>query len=82
MKLKAIYSGWKNYIFPNPEMEQKAKARAKICSKCPFAKQGTYQRLMKDYSLKEIKGLLCEKCGCPLSTLLRQDEKTCNKWSE
>ena len=43
IKLKAILKGWENYIFPNPEMEAKAKERAKICADCPMAKKGTYQ---------------------------------------
>lgn len=81
-KLKAIVKGWENYIFPNPETEGKAKERAKICAKCPHAKKGTYQRLMKDYTLKDVKGYKCDICQCPLSTLLRQDEEKCklNKW--
>ena len=82
MKLKAILKGWENYIFTNPEVEAKAKERAKICAECPMAKMGTYQRLMRDYTLKEVKGMKCKVCGCPLSTLLRQDKKGCelNKW--
>ena len=52
IKLKAILKGWENYIFPNPEMEAKAKERAKICAGCPMAKKGTYQQLMGDYTLK------------------------------
>ena len=82
MKLKAILKGWENYIFPDPEIEAKAKERAKICAKCPMAKKGTYQQLMKDYTLKDVEGMMCGVCGCPLSTLLRQDEKGCelNKW--
>ena len=82
IKLKAILKGWENYIFPNPETEAKAKERAKICADCPMAKKGTYQQLMGDYTLKEVKGMKCKACGCPLSTLLRQDEKGCelNKW--
>lgn len=82
IKLKAILKGWKNYIFTNPEVEAKAKERAKICAECPMAKRGTYQKLMPDYSLRNVKGMKCKVCGCPLSTLLRQYEKGCelNKW--
>lgn len=82
IKLKAILKGWENYIFPDPEIEAKAKERAKICASCPMAKKGTYPQLMKDYTLKDVEGMVCGVCGCPLSTLLRQDEKGCelNKW--
>lgn len=82
IKLKAILKGWENYIFTDPEVEAKAKERAKICANCPMAKKGTYPQLMKDYTLKDVEGMVCGVCGCPLSTLLRQDEKKCelNKW--
>lgn len=82
IKLKAILKGWENYIFTDPEIEEKAKERAKICAGCPMAKKGTYPQLMKDYTLKDVEGMVCGVCGCPLSTLLRQDEKGCelNKW--
>ena len=33
-KLSAIVEGWKNVLFPNPEMEKIALERAKICSTC------------------------------------------------
>lgn len=84
MKLKAIIKGWENYIFTNEETEKKAIERAKICSKCPHAKKGTYETLLPDYTLKKVKGMKCNVCGCPLSTLLRQNEKQCelNKWND
>lgn len=82
INVKAILKGWENYIFPNEEAEAKAKERATICAKCPHAKKGTYQKLMKDYTLQDVEGYMCDICRCPLSTLLRQDEKQCklNKW--
>ncbi|WP_172918083.1 hypothetical protein [Capnocytophaga canis] len=79
-KFHAIVKGWTNYLFPDKETERKAISRAEICAKCPHSKKGTYQRLMPDYTLKDVQGMLCELCGCPLSTLLRQDEKQCEKW--
>lgn len=33
-KLKEIYDGWHNYIFPTPEIEALAKRRAAICAEC------------------------------------------------
>lgn len=82
INIKAIFKGWENYIFPSEEVEAKAKERAVICAKCPHSKKGTYQKLMKDYTLKDVQGCMCDICSCPLSTLLRQDEKKCelNKW--
>lgn len=82
IKLKAILKGWDNYLFPNTETEKKAKERAQICAQCPHAVKGTYQQFMPDYTLQEVEGMKCDICGCPLSTLLRQDDKKCelNKW--
>jgi len=34
VKLAVVYDGWKNVIFPTKEIEEIAKARAIICSKC------------------------------------------------
>ena len=30
-QLEEIYTGWKNYVFPNPETEELAKKRIAIC---------------------------------------------------
>ena len=81
-KLKAIYTGWKNYTFPNEEIENLAKERAETCSACEHCVKGSYQKLMPDYSLKEIQGMKCGECGCPLSTKLRQTTENCpiEKW--
>ena len=32
-RLSEIYTGWKNYTFPNPEIEKEAKRRMEICIK-------------------------------------------------
>ena len=81
-KVKSNIKRLGNYIFTDYEIEVKAKERAKICASGPMAKKGTYPQLMKDYTLKDVEGMVCGVCGCPLSTLLRQDEKGCelNKW--
>lgn len=80
--ITAILKGWDNYLFSDPEMEVKAKERAKICAQCPHAVVGSYQQFMPDYTLQEVEGMKCDVCGCPLSTLLRQDDKKCElkKW--
>ncbi len=77
-----IINGWKNYTFPSDEVEKIAKERANICSKCDSAAHGTYEKLMPDWSIKEVQGLKCNKCGCPLSTKIRSIEENCplNKW--
>ena len=81
-KLNSIFHGWKNYAFPDASVEKLAKERAEVCGKCDSAVYGTYEKLMKDFSLKEVQGMKCNECGCPLSTKLRSVEEECplKKW--
>ncbi len=81
-KLIRILDGWSNYLFNNKQAEQIAKMRAGICSGCPFAVHGSYEKLMPDYSIKEAQGMKCDICECPLSTKLRSIDETCpkSKW--
>ncbi len=81
-KFLNILDGWKNYAFKDESVEVLAKSRAEVCSKCPFADRGSYQKLMPDYSMKEVQGMKCNKCGCPLSTKLRATDEKCplKKW--
>jgi len=46
-KIKQIYSGWKNFIFPNKEVEAIAKVRAKICAGCVHSVTMTFEELEK-----------------------------------
>lgn len=77
-----IIQGWKNYLFENEEVEQIAKDRAAICQGCDSAVMGSYEQILPDFSIKEIKGLKCKECGCPLSTKLRALNEKCDlgKW--
>jgi hypothetical protein len=76
-KLKSILNGWKNYTRKEPEIEKMAKERAEKCAHCQHAVYGTYEKLMRDYSLKKVQGMKCDKCGCPLSTKLRSKIENC-----
>lgn len=78
-KLNRIIEGWKNYLFTDPKVETLAKSRVKICAVCPSSVYGTYEKLMNDYSLIEVKGMKCAECGCPLSTKLRSADEKCPK---
>ena len=80
-KLSNIINGWVNYVFPKKEVETLAKVRAKICAKCTEAKEGNYE-ILKDGELKEIQGMMCGLCKCPLSTKLRSEQEKCpiDKW--
>ncbi|WP_041997147.1 hypothetical protein [Capnocytophaga cynodegmi] len=68
MKLKPIYTGYKNALFRQDEIiEKKAQQRLQVCATC---------------SMKKIRAKIsvCGLCGCPLSALTRQNEKICSKW--
>lgn len=75
-----IIEGWKKYL--QGETSGLEKKRAEICRVCPHAVVGTYEKLMPDFQLKEIQGLKCTKCICPLSTKLRAKDEKCplGKW--
>lgn len=63
----SIMSGWKNWAWSSLEIEQLAKQRAQICSSCD-------QLTMLN--------LFCNKCGCPIMPLIRNEFKGCDldKW--
>ena len=80
-RISDIYEGWKAYTVSDPVAESIAEGRAKICAECPKATRGTFEVLLPD-EIKEIKGLKCNECGCPLSTATRSKEYSCpmGKW--
>jgi len=70
-----IMQGWKNYTFPNKQVEESAKIKAEICAKCTHAVNSVWDEILPDTTLQEVKGMKCELCDCPLSTLLRSEKK-------
>lgn len=80
-KLNNIITGWKNYVFESKEIESMAKARAVECAKCENAEWGYFPSLVED-RIKDVRGLSCTLCSCPLSGLLRSPESKCKieKW--
>ena len=78
-RLAAIVSGFKNYMFPNKEMEEVALQRALICAACPLAEVTILKQLLSDVNIKEIEGLKCSVCGCILSAKVRQAYESCPK---
>lgn len=81
--LTNIYEGWKNYLQNNPEMLPVVKERAEHCSGCKESDKGFYLMWFGD-EVKQIEGLICKLCKCPLSTLLRAPKSECklNKWDK
>lgn len=80
MQAFKIYKGWKRYL--NGDISELEIHRANKCRECPEAVVGTYEKLMPDFQLKDIEGLKCNKCKCPLSTKLRSEDEKCplGKW--
>ncbi len=75
-----ILQGWKRFY--NEDATDEDRRRAEICKECEHATVGTYEKLMKDFELKEVQGLKCGKCNCPLSTKIRAKNEHCpiGKW--
>lgn len=66
--LQEIYNGWKNYIFPNPEIEEIAKKRIAICVNNKCGK----------FTFKKT----CKICGCYMPAKVRSMNSNCpiKKW--
>jgi hypothetical protein len=80
-KLDNIINGWKNFILKSEVTELIAVERAIKCVECRHAKNGFLTAFIND-DLKQIKGVYCEKCKCPLSAKLRSENEKCpiGKW--
>lgn len=68
-QISNIVQGWKNYF--NNELSILEFERAEVCSNCSYAIVGKFEKFMPDNQLKEIEGLKCKKCTCPLSAKIR-----------
>lgn len=81
--LRAITEGFKNIIFRNEEVEEIARHRASICSKCEhFNREHPFKRMLEDDSIEEIKGAGCNICECFIPAKVRQMLQGCpeKKW--
>lgn len=65
-RLSEIYEGWKNFTFPNPQVEEIAKKRMTICVEC----------------VKLKKNNTCSLCGCYMPAKVRSTKSKCRlkKW--
>ena len=65
-RLSEIYNGWKNYFFPNADMEALAKERMEICVKCKDLRENN----------------TCKLCGCYMPAKVRSRKSKCvdGKW--
>lgn len=57
------------------------KRRAEICVKCPDSEHANFLDYVKG-DIKEVKGLYCNKCKCPLVAKLKTNDKNhiCKLW--
>jgi len=80
-KIANILEGWSNLLSKDATTERVAEARAEICGRCPFAVEKKILIFVKD-DFKEIEGMACERCNCPLSAKIRATKETCpeNLW--
>lgn len=67
--LLEIYDGWKNLVFENPEIEEQAKERIKICVSCEEFNESNKT---------------CKLCGCYMPAKTRSKYSSCaateKKW--
>lgn len=73
---KIILKAWKEVSKGTTSEEHRR--RSKICMDCPASKFSTFLNLVKD-ELKEIQGMKCTDCGCPLIAKIRSAD-ICYKW--
>lgn len=76
--LRNIISGWKSYASHDSVGLATAEKRAKICSECPEIEHGIIIQVLPD-EIKEIQGMKCGECGCPLSAKTRSKNEQCPK---
>lgn len=81
VKLQNILSGWKGYVWETPAIRMMAESRALNCATCKHAEHAMVMEFFDD-EVKEIKGMVCNLCDCPLSALLRSPKEKCKseKW--
>lgn len=65
-KVSEIVKGWKNYMFPNKDVEELATERMEICITCDKLSNRNY----------------CGICGCYMPTKVRSVKSKCGdkKW--
>lgn len=76
MQIAKILNGWNNYFNKDAVIEKVANERAEICARCPFAVEKKLLIFVKD-DFKDIEGMACERCNCPISAKIRSIKETC-----
>ena len=80
IKYEDIVTGFSYLVVKDSAVEQLAKRRAEICSKCPLAQyNGKLNTIIANNEVYEIKGMYCSACGCALSAKVRAENEHCPK---
>ena len=61
--LEEIIAGWKNYVFPNKEVEEEAKRRIAICISCDKLSDRRYCKICRCFMPAKVRS---PKSKCPL----------------
>ena len=65
MNIGHVITGWRNVFFRNDTIEDIAKRRLKVCSRC------------MDVPIGEIEKMKCKQCNCPLVAKARSPDDDC-----
>lgn len=76
-KSSEIFEGWKNFVFPNKDVETIAKRRLEVCLKCNYCKTITLNRRIP--VVRRIEYLGCSLCRCPIEKKVRSLKSSCPK---
>lgn len=85
-KLKEIYDGWKNDIFPTDDILDMAESRANICAGCPLNVNNVCSKKKSGVAVKSfidnkgnqiIEGQTYKGCGCPLDKKTKSETSKC-----
>ena len=81
MKISNILQGWGKHLTNQPLTHQE-KERVKICEACPLKRYSSSIAHFDGDNIVEIKGMLCNECGCYLPAKIRVKEEKCplQKW--
>ena len=78
MQISKIAKAWIKVA--KQETTKENRERADICKDCPSAIYKKFLDFVND-ELKEVQGLVCSDCGCPLIAKIRSTDK-CYKWKK
>jgi hypothetical protein len=82
-QLNNILKGLKE-VYKGTPLTPEQKKRAEICSECPLAKYSEAVAVFEKDEIKEVKGMVCNGCGCYLPAKIRVNNEKCpeNMWGE